>query len=376
MKYSEKEALFTLMGIENLTTQRIRKMKDFAGSYSEVLGISESEYVKCGIINPQRDGKFKGAFEKKRTDKRYLDKAKRSFEGLNSRGIRMVDYTEEGMPNRILAMPDPPLALFVKGELPDDNKPAVSIIGARICSEYGREVARYMSRELASRGVQIVSGMALGIDSAAAEGALSVDEKTYAVLGSGVDICYPKESIEIYRSLTTGSGGVISEYVPGSAALGWHFVQRNRLIAGLSDVLLVIEAKLKSGTATTVNYAMDQGKDVFALPGRITDPLGRGCNQLIRDGAMVLTNPADVLDYLGLNGKKAKVSLLNEASAEELTDDEKAVFAVMDTEPMHIEEIAYKAGRTVTEAIVILSDLEQKGCARQSTQSYYVKRLV
>ena len=213
--------------------------------------------------------------------------------------------------------------------------------------------------------------MALGIDSAASYGALAAGYESFVVLGNGVDICYPRESGSIYEKMSEGKGGVISEYAPGTPAIAWHFIARNRLIAALGDVLLVIEAKIKSGTSITVGDALSQGKDIFALPGRITDPLGAGCNQLIRDGAMVLTCPDDVLSYFGIaGGSKGGPKAVHPA---DISPEQKKILDVMGPDPMHTEDISLKTGIPIRDVISHLCFLELSGTVRSTDHAYFVK---
>lgn len=219
------------------------------------------------------------------------------LEELLAQGISCAGFYEEEFPEMLRHIPDPPIGLYWKGRLPDPARPSLAIIGARMSSPYGRSQARDFAIELARNGVQIVSGMARGIDGIAGGAALEVSDDSYAVLGCGVDICYPPENKELYERLSA-RGGVISEFPPGTAATRTNFPQRNRIISGLSQVVLVIEAREKSGTLITVDMAVEQGRDIFALPGRVTDRTSHGCNELIRQGAFPATSPDDLLTFL------------------------------------------------------------------------------
>lgn len=210
--------------------------------------------------------------------------------------IHCALFYEEAFPEVLRKIPDPPLGLYWKGRLPDAERHAMAIIGARMSSAYGRTQARDFAIELARNGVQIVSGMAAGIDGIAGKAALEVSDDSFAVLGNGVDLYYPPQNRELYQMLCA-RGGVISEFPPGTPAAKLNFPQRNRIISGLAEAVLVIEAKEKSGTLITVDLACEQGRDVFALPGRVSDATSHGCNELIRQGAMIATSPDDLLTY-------------------------------------------------------------------------------
>lgn len=217
-----------------------------------------------------------------------------AWEALQNTGLRFVYWDEDTFPEKLRHIPDPPFALFVKGELPGPCRPAAAMIGSRDSTPHGRQMARAFAVELASHGVQIVSGMARGIDSVSQTSALDAGGKSFAVLGCGADVCYPEGSRELYDRLPA-QGGVISEYLPGTGPKAGQFPPRNRLISGLSDVVIVLEAGRKSGTMITAGQALDQGKDVYAVPGRPDDEKSMGCNDLIRQGAGILTDPSDLL---------------------------------------------------------------------------------
>lgn len=221
----------------------------------------------------------------------------RVMEILTAGKVNCAAYYEAEFPDVLREIPDPPLGIYWKGRLPDRDRPAVAIIGARMSSAYGRSQARDFAIELARNGIQIISGMARGIDGIAGLAALEVSDDSFAVLGSGVDVCYPEENKELYQRLCL-RGGVISEFPPGTEAVRTNFPQRNRIISALSQVVLVVEAREKSGTLITVDMAIEQGRDIFALPGRVTDRTSHGCNELIRQGAFIATSPDDLLTFL------------------------------------------------------------------------------
>lgn len=210
-------------------------------------------------------------------------------------GIQYISDADRDFPERLREIPDAPKELYFRGSLPDPDIPSVAVIGARMCSEYGRYMARQFGTALGAAGVQVISGMALGVDGISQKAALDAGGTSFGVLGSGVDVCYPEENRVLYDTLIS-EGGVISESIPGTPPRAMLFPRRNRLIAGLADILLVIEARKKSGTLITVDFALEQGRDVFALPGRATDRLSDGCNELIKQGAFPATSPDDILE--------------------------------------------------------------------------------
>lgn len=217
-----------------------------------------------------------------------------SYEKLKRDEIYFVTENDEAYPERLRGIEKPPYAIFAKGRLPEDDKGAIAIIGARSCSEYGRYIAEEFGGYIASHGYNVISGMARGIDGIGQRGALAGGGSTYAILGNGVDICYPALNRTLYDSILT-SGGLLSVFPPGTPPEKRHFPERNRIVAALSDIVLVIEARAKSGTSNTVEHAMKLGKDVYAVPGRITDRLSDGCNILLRQGAGIALSPEDII---------------------------------------------------------------------------------
>ena len=234
-----------------------------------------------------------------RSLKRRLDK---EFEGLAASDINMVCIDSSDYPEKLRDIFDAPYILYYRGRLPEQNYKTVAIVGARACSEYGRSMAKDIAAQLARYGVQIVSGFARGIDTASHNGCLGVDGgRTFAVFGSGINHCYPPENRFTYDEIIQKGGGIISEYRPDTKPLSGFFPMRNRIISGLSDVVIVVEAGVKSGSLITADHSLEQGRTVMALPGRVTDALSMGCNRLIRQGAAVITCMDDILFELGLS---------------------------------------------------------------------------
>jgi DNA processing protein len=205
-----------------------------------------------------------------------------------------------GYPPRLAELHDPPARLYLRGQPPEVlSRPAVAIVGARSCSSYGAQVARELGRELAQAGVVVVSGLARGIDGEAHRGALAGGGPTVAVLGCGIDRDYPRSHAELARRIAE-SGGIVSEYEPGVEPAPWRFPARNRIIAGLTLATVVVEARERSGALITADFALELGRDVFAVPGEITSALSRGTNDLLRQGAAPLLSAEDVLSTLGI----------------------------------------------------------------------------
>ncbi len=234
-----------------------------------------------------------------KTGVNYRRNLRRENDGKVLQEIRMIRRDDPDYPPQFTHYPRMPASIYVLGSLPDPERKTVAIVGARGCSSYGKEQALLFGRELAQAGVQVISGMAYGIDAFGQTGALDGGGRVYAVLGTGVDVCYPRQNYALYRRILREGGGIISEYEPGTPPDAWHFPIRNRLISAFADVVLVVEARPRSGSLITADYAMEQGKSIYAVPGRNGDELSSGCNRLIAQGAGIAWTPAVILEELG-----------------------------------------------------------------------------
>lgn len=296
---------------------------------------------------------------------KYSMKPMEYLEELENKGIRYVGVLDSVYPERLRNIPDPPYGLFVKGSLPDEAKPSVAIIGARACSEYGRKVSEQFATELAAYGVQIISGMARGIDSIGQKACLKAGGRTFAVLGNGVDICYPEELQGLYKEIQK-NGGLISTYAPGTPPVSGNFPPRNRIISGLADVVLVVEARKKSGTLITVDMALEQGKEVGIIPGRITDSLSQGCHELIKQGATVIVDVEQLLEILkdvfslqnfwqkdGSRKHKEKTSGIDIISRHDLSSEMESILQILVQNPAEYVEAEEIYSKLKEQGIVI-----------------------
>lgn len=232
---------------------------------------------------------------------------KREYEKLQTKGILFYPEYHPHYPVKLLSIPARPFGIFVKGKLPDIRQRSLAIVGARDCSEYGQYVARHFAEKMAQNGVAVISGLARGIDGIAQRAAMEAGGESFGVLGCGADICYPKSNEKLYR-MCMERGGILSTYLPGTPPTPNLFPPRNRIISGLSDGILIIEAREKSGTIITADLALEQGKDVFVIPGRVTDRLSDGCNSLIRQGASLIQSPEQLLEELNIGYGKVCVT--------------------------------------------------------------------
>ncbi|MFQ9510415.1 MAG: DNA-processing protein DprA [Lachnospiraceae bacterium] len=297
-----------------------------------------------------------------------IEQTLKSYHNLSKKNIQFITIENPYYPEKLKTLYDMPYGIYVKGSLPSSHLPSVAIVGARSCTKYGTDTAEYFGSVLASYGVQVISGMALGIDAAGHWGALKGHGSTFAILGCGVDICYPKDNIELYIQIAS-NGGLLSEIAPGQYPRPYFFPIRNRIISCLSDCIVVIEAREKSGALITVDQALEQGKDIFAVPGRIGDPLSVGCNNLIKFGANIVTKPEEILDFLKISYNFNNFQQKN--SQKVLAKEEKIIYACLSLEPKHIEDILLETGFPVSQVTAILLKLELKGYIDQPLKNYY-----
>lgn len=284
---------------------------------------------------------------------------------LKDKKIRFISRQSPKFPPKLKDIPTPPYCLYVIGNLPDPQGASCAVVGARACSEYGRRQTGRFASALAAAHIQIISGMALGIDCEAHISALKNGEATFAVLGGGADVIYPRENNSLYYEILCHGGGIISEFPPGTPPLPWQFPHRNRIISGLSDFLLVMEARKRSGSLTTASHALEQGKDIWVLPGRITDPLSEGCNELISDGAMILKDPDSLLEgYLDLPCGRRR---------EEDIEDQTGILKFLTSNPLSADEISAVSGIPLEELCSKLSLLELEGKITEISKDYYIR---
>lgn len=318
-----------------------------------------------------------------------LEKAKNgdiweAYGRLGEQGIAFYPFYHPGYPKRLLHIPDRPFGLYVRGRLPEDEKRSVAIVGARNCSEYGRYLAGCFGRQLAAAGVQIISGLARGIDGLAQTAAIQAGGSSFGVLGCGVDICYPASHRELYEQMLE-KGGILSTYRPATPPLAFHFPPRNRIISGLSDAVLVLEARQKSGTLITVDMALEQGREVYAVPGRVTDRLSDGCNSLLLQGAGAALSPEQLLKELeeSLWGgremvrEESEIKERGNTKTSDLTEEEQDILMLLDFYPITLDQIRLMMQSekslqklSLPRTMEILLNLSLKGCIKREGGCY------
>lgn len=399
---------YWLCNIPSIGNAKIRAILNIFASAKEVYAASEK---LLRLVNGLGEKEINNIIESRKDTEIYKD-----FIAMKEIGINFVHAECSNYPQRLKKIFDAPFGIYYKGRLPKEDVPTAAIIGARNCTNYGREIATLLGYELSKQGVQIISGMARGIDSYGHIGAINSGGSTFGVLGCGPDVCYPRENINIYMDVLE-NGGIISEYPAGTQPLAHQFPMRNRIISGLADVVIVVEAREKSGSLITVDQALEQNKEVMVVPGRIGDRLSEGCNNLIKLGAQVITRPEDVFEELGLDFcNKSQASVLNsseeiyeeiyeksyEKSSEKIsekdnikdgniynsiknsTDDtykcnipiaslEKKVYSCVDLFPKNLNIIIEETGLNTCIVTDILLNLELRNYIREVSKNNYVR---
>ncbi len=358
---NEEEYWFFLTNIEGVFFDKIKRLLDFFGSPWEVYKADEKALFSAGI---------------KAEDIDRIVYAKRNFRQINkldylyNEGIRFLYPTHPAFPAKLKEIPDMPYSLYVKGNLPDENLPTLAMIGARAFSEYGRACAKGLASDFAGAGIQIISGLARGIDSISMSSAIDAQGRCFGVLGCGIDIIYPPENFKLFER-TLEKGGIISEFPLGTKPLSRNFPFRNRIISALSDLVLVVEAKKKSGSLHTVEYALSQGKDVFALPGRISDLSSEACNALIADGAGIVTSSKDIFEYFGLEDKTQFFQ--NKKNNFSLAKDYEVLYSCVEFQPKTKDEIIEEAGIDYKAGLGALIKLEIDDLIYEPSPGYYCR---
>lgn len=284
---------------------------------------------------------------------------------LKKLGGKIITLTDDAYPRRLREIYDPPALLYLRGELHKGDELAVSMVGSRKTTPYGRWITERMSQELARHGVTIVSGMARGIDALAHLGAISGGGRTIAVLGCGVDVIYPSENRNLFLRIID-HGAVLSEFPMGSPPEGGHFPKRNRIISGLSIGVVVVQASAESGSLITASYALEQGREVFAVPGNVGAEGSRGTHQLIKDGAKLVESSEDILEEILPQWRREREPTEKaEGPERDLSEEEKRLFAFLGESPLHIDALIRESQFDPGKVSSVLLNLELKGLVAQ-----------
>lgn len=335
----------------------------------EICGTIDAAW-EASIEQLKQAGLDRRALEKILTLRRELDPAA-ELAKVEKAGFQITCWDDPNYPVNLQLMDNPPPLLYVRGELTEQDAWAVAIVGTRRASAYGREVAHRLATELAQHGITVVSGLALGIDAVAHQAALDAGGRTIAVLGSGVDQLYPAQNRNLAMKIV-GQGAVVSEYALGTRPEASNFPPRNRVISGLSRGIIVVEASERSGALITTQYAADQGRDVFAVPGSILHPGSIGCNRLIQDGATPLLSIEDVLEQLNLMRMSEHQAARKTVPLDPLESD---LLGHLSAEPCYIDDIVRRAKMSSEQVSSLLTIMELKGVVRQVSAMNYVRSL-
>lgn len=372
MKNSENETIYAcwLDSIRFITSANKYKLLDAVGTVSDIYNMKESDITfligkkNCELIKQAKAQNPQTLYEK-----------------LQKAGVNYTFCNADDFPTRFRTIPAPPFGLFYKGTLPNDKTPAVAMIGARKCSEYGHCMAKKFAEGLGRKGVNVISGMALGIDGISQRAALDIGARSYAVLGCGVDVVYPRSNQPLYERLLT-NGGILSEYPLGTEPRPMLFPPRNRIISALSDVVLVVEAREKSGTLITVDMALEQGREVYVVPGRCTENLSVGCNMLLRQGASAALCAEDIINDMGwdqlLPGANEEKKKCVSSYIKGLSTLAKTICEIIDIIPVTQDTIIMLLrekgfGESVAEISNTLVELELKGMITRAGGQYQKK---
>lgn len=355
---------YWLCNIKGIGRKRIGSLVDYFGSPSEVFKAKKSQLIKVQMINEKEAGCIINSKKNWDVQEKYWH--------LNDLNVRFLSIWHADYPVKLKNIEDYPFGIYVRGNLPEESRPSVAIVGARMCSSYGRKTAEEISRILCEYDVQIISGLAMGIDGIGQKAAVDAGGRTFGILGCGVDICYPKQNIDLYMRMQQ-RGGLISEFNVGTEPMASHFPMRNRIISGLSDIVIVVEAKEKSGSLITADMALEQGKDVLAVPGRINDSLSKGCNYLIKQGGGMILSPEDLVNELGLNSEKILKNFKKNKIG--LESEQKVLYSCLDFQPKNLQTILSETGLPIENVIEGLFALVLRGYIEETAQNYYIKRI-
>ncbi|MGV8146336.1 MAG: DNA-processing protein DprA [Alkaliphilus sp.] len=363
MKLLNRDLLIWLNSIGITRDITYRKMKEYFGDINEIWTASEKsiKYAlnNASIVESLLQNRNAGYYESVRNN-------------ISKHEINAITILDSDFPLKLKQIYDPPRVIYVKGKSNFDM-PSIAIVGARKATAYGKWAAYHFASQLSKWNISIISGLALGIDAESHKAALDNNNHTVAVLGCGVENCYPAYNTKIYNRVVE-KGSVLSEYYIGTQPLKYHFPARNRIISALSDGVIVVEAALKSGALITADFALEHGKEIYAVPGNINSTNSAGTNKLICDGAKILLNVNDIIEDL-----KHRFNLVNEdtktAESCQLSDEEQKVYDIIKLEQIHIDLLSYKTGFTICKLSPILTILELKGFVLQLSGKIFTVNL-
>lgn len=366
MKHTDREYLIGLNLISQLTPKRMQTLFRRFERFEEIWNAPASLFAN--IFGSHVLGEAIAAARSEQAVDEELVKAE-------AKAVRIVTLVDKEYPPLLREIDDPPIVLYIRGEQPIDSARAIAIVGTRRGTRYGKMVAGRFASQLALKGFIIISGLAAGIDAAAHQGTLDVGGFTVAVMGCGIDYPYPQRNQPIYERIVE-TGVVMSEYPMGSRPAKWTFPQRNRILSGLSRGVLVIQAPERSGALITARCALEQGRDVFAVPGNINGLTSAGSNRLIKQGAKLVDSVDDIFEeYPDLQVKRDPVSADAADAGLKLGEAEAAVYALISLEPVHMDDIIARADLSPTQASHILLLLQLENLIEEAEGGRYIRKL-
>ena len=345
--------------VKGIGAVRLRALIDYFGDLARAWNAPLEALEQAGLSS-----KLAAAVQQART----ADVLPRAWQAIHDQGLGVLTWDDPAYPRRLKEIDQPPPVLYLRGEITDADQWAVAVVGTRRMTAYGRQVTQDLAAGLARQGVTVVSGLARGVDGIAHQSALQAGGRTLAVLGSGVDQVYPPEHRRLADQIIA-SGALVSDYPPGAAPEAGNFPPRNRIISGLSQAVVVVEAGEKSGALITAAFAADQGREVFAVPGQIYAPQSKGANLLIKEGARLFLDVPDLLAALNIGqvSQQRQVRAVLPADATEAR-----LVALLGHDPLHVDEIRALADLPIEQVSASLALMELKGMVRQVGGMRYV----
>lgn len=360
----EHEDLLWLSAVPGIGPSKMRSLIGRFRSVKEIFEASRDALTEVAGIDRKIADNIK-SFDGKQF-------AKEQLKQLDKTGARLITFWDDEYPPQLKQIYDPPAFLFVKGSFIPEDKYSIGIVGTRLPSNYGKLVAEKLCSELARSGLTVVSGLAYGIDTLAHRHALQSGSRTLAVLGSGVDVIYPNENMRLAEKITE-NGALVSEFPLGTGPDRTNFPRRNRIICGLSLGIVVVEAGKKSGALITAEMALEQNREVFAVPGNIDSVKSLGTNDLIKQGAKMVTSAEDILEELEPQLAPFMRKESPGVAAQPLSEDERALWEFLSNEPKHVDEIASNLGQSTSKVLSVLLSLELKNLVRQHPGKLFVR---
>lgn len=342
---------------------KILLLKYFS-SAKNIFMCEKKDLINCNILSFKQIDKL--------ISDRNLDKTNTLYKTLIDNNVKFIDIFDDSYPILLKKIYNPPLVLYYRGRLPKNEETLVSIVGTRRCTNYGKIVTKNLTKDLVSRNIGIVSGLADGIDSVAHREALSNNGYTVAVLGTNILECYPKSNISLMEEIIK-KGVIISEYPPNTKTYPKDFPKRNRIIVGLSKAVVITEAPIKSGAIISANIALEEGREVLAVPSSILEPKGFGTNELIKDGAYPVTSYIDILNAINVTENDSNKKEIDKSEIIPLNEEEAFLFSFFNNDEISTDELLYKSNIGIVKLQILLTMLEYKHAIKKLPGQKYIK---